>query len=70
MNCPNCGAAELLHETRDLPYLYRGTSTTLPAITGDYCPACGEAVLDQAEGDRYSALIGQFQKAVDSLTSA
>ena len=29
MKCPVCGAAELIHDTRDLPYTYKGESTTI-----------------------------------------
>ena len=50
MKCPNCGAAELAHDTRDMPYTYKGEETTIPAVIGDYCPACGEAVLDMEIG--------------------
>lgn len=66
MKCPNCGAAELIHDTRDLPYIYKGESTTIPAVTGDFCPACGEVVLDRENGDRYSELFGQFQRQVNA----
>ncbi len=38
MKCPVCGAAELIHDTRDLPYTYKGESTVIQAVTGDYCP--------------------------------
>ena len=54
MKCPCCGAAELIHDTRDLPYLYKGETTTIPAVTGDFCPACGEVILNREHGDRYS----------------
>ena len=27
MKCPCCGAAELVRETRNLPYTYKGQST-------------------------------------------
>ena len=66
MKCPNCGAANLIHDTRDLPYTYKGESTTIPEVTGEYCPACGEVVLDREPGDRYSALSGQFQREVNA----
>ena len=56
MKCPCCGAAELIHDTRDLPYIYKGETTTIPAVTGDFCPACGEAILNREHGDRYSEL--------------
>jgi YgiT-type zinc finger domain-containing protein len=30
MKCPGCGAANLVHDTRDLPYTYKGETTILP----------------------------------------
>ena len=55
MKCPTCAGAELVHDIRDLPYVYKGESATIPAVTGDFCPACGEAVLGGAEATRTSA---------------
>lgn len=49
MKCPICGAANLVRDTRDLPYIYKGETTILPQVAGDFCPACGESVLDEAE---------------------
>jgi HTH-type transcriptional regulator/antitoxin MqsA len=66
MNCPSCGADELIRDTRDMPYTYKGQTTTIPAVTGDFCPACGEVILNREQGDRYSELIGQFQRQVNS----
>lgn len=66
MKCPCCGAAELIHDTRQLPYTYKGETTTIPDVTGDFCPACDEVVLDRKEGDRYSQLIGAFQQQVNA----
>ena len=66
MKCPNCGAAELVHDTRDMPYTYKGEETTIPAVAGDYCPACGEAVLDVGESVRTSALMLDFNKQVNA----
>jgi HTH-type transcriptional regulator / antitoxin MqsA len=66
MKCPICGAAKLVHDTRDLPYTYKGESTIIPTVVGDFCPACDEALLDQEQGDRYSALIGQFQRQINA----
>jgi len=58
--------AELLHDTRDISYTYKGETTTLPEVTGDFCPACDEAVFDQAESRRVSALMGEFSKQVNA----
>jgi len=35
MKCPVCGAAELIHDTRDLPYIYKGETTVIAEVTGD-----------------------------------
>jgi HTH-type transcriptional regulator/antitoxin MqsA len=66
MKCPCCGAAELMHDTRDMFYTYKGQTTVIPAVTGDFCPACGEAVLSREQGDRYSEQIGLFQREVNA----
>jgi HTH-type transcriptional regulator/antitoxin MqsA len=66
MKCPICAKANLVHDTRDLPYTYKGESTAIPGVTGDFCPACGEAVLDAAESARTSALMLEFNKQVNA----
>lgn len=66
MICPCCGGAELVFEARDYPYTYKGESTVIPAVEGDHCPSCGEAILDREHGNRFSALIGKFQKQVNA----
>lgn len=66
MKCPCCGAATLIHDTRDVPYTYKGEATTIPAVTGEFCAACGEVILNREHGDRYSELIGQVQRQVNA----
>lgn len=66
MKCPACGAAELVRDTRDLAYTYKGESTTIPEVTGEFCPACDEVILDRAQGDRFSDLVGAFQRQVNA----
>jgi len=66
MKCPCCGAAKLLRETRDIPYSYKGETTTIPDVTGDFCPACDEVLLDREQGDRYSEWMGSFQRQVNA----
>jgi len=66
MKCPACGAAELIHDTRDVPYTYKGETIDIPSVTGDFCPACGEVVLDRIHGDRLSEAMGLFQRQVNS----
>lgn len=66
MKCLSCGAAELLPDTRDLPYTYKGESTVIEAVTGEFCPACDEAVFDAAESQRVSAAMLAFNKQVNA----
>ena len=64
-NCPNCGAPSPVHDTRDVPYVYKDQSTTIPAVSGHFCGTCGEVTLDKDAVDRYSALVGAFQRSID-----
>lgn len=64
MKCPSCGEAELIHDSRDMPYTYKDQTTTIPAVTGEFCPVCGEVVLNREQGNRYSELVGVFQSQV------
>jgi HTH-type transcriptional regulator/antitoxin MqsA len=66
MKCPCCGAAKLLRQTRDIPYSYKGETTAIPSVTGDFCPACDEVLLDREQGDRYSEWVGAFQRQVNA----
>jgi HTH-type transcriptional regulator/antitoxin MqsA len=66
MKCPVCGSAELIHDTRDLPYTYKGETTSIPAVTGDFCPACAESILDAAESDRVMQEMRDFSKQVNA----
>lgn len=65
MKCVSCGEAELVHDTRDVPYTYKGETTIIPAVTGDFCPACGESIHDEKESDRLSAAMLQFNKEIN-----
>ena len=66
MKCPTCGMADLVHDTRDMPYVYKGETTTLPAVTGDYCPACDESILDAEESRRTMDLMLAFNQEVNA----
>ena len=66
MKCPSCGAAKLVHDTRDLPYTYIGESTILPQVTGEFCLACDESILDASESRRTMELMSAFSKQVNA----
>ncbi len=65
MTCPACGAAKLVHGTRDASYSYKGQSTILPALTGDYCPVCPAMFLDLDETRRAMELTREFNNKID-----
>jgi HTH-type transcriptional regulator/antitoxin MqsA len=66
MKCPVCGAAELIHDTRDQPYTYKGETTVIAAVTGAFCPACAESILDAAESNRVMREMRAFSKQVNA----
>jgi HTH-type transcriptional regulator/antitoxin MqsA len=66
MKCPSCGAAELIHDTRDETYTYKGMSTVIPFVTGDFCPACAESIHDGPETERVMKEMGAFQRQVNA----
>ena len=66
MKCPVCGAAELIQDTRDLPYTYKGETTMIASVTGDFCPACAESILGAAESDRVMREMHTFNKQVNA----
>jgi len=65
MKCPVCGAAELIHDTRDVPYTYKGETFTI-TTTGDFCPACGESIHDMADSERVMREMLAFNQQVNA----
>jgi HTH-type transcriptional regulator / antitoxin MqsA len=55
MKCPACGAAELVRDTRDMSYIYKGEETIIPSVSGGWCPACGGSLLEPEESARVMA---------------
>ncbi|MBY8945668.1 MULTISPECIES: type II toxin-antitoxin system MqsA family antitoxin [Pseudomonas] len=66
MKCPVCGAADLVHDTRDIPYSYKGETTVVANVTGEFCPSCSESILDLVESDRVMKAMRAFSKRVNA----
>lgn len=66
MKCPVCCAAELIHDTRDIAYAYKGESTLISAVKGAFCPACNESITDLAESDRVMREMQAFNRQVNA----
>ena len=68
MKCPVCGAAELIRDTRDIAYTYKGETTMLPAVTADFCNACDESITDASQTKRVMDLMLAFNKQVNAAS--
>ena len=68
MKCPCCGAAELVADTRDCPYTYKGETITIPMVTAEFCSACGEFIADMAESQRIIHAIHAFKNKMSSAS--
>jgi HTH-type transcriptional regulator/antitoxin MqsA len=68
MKCPTCGIGKLVTATRDAPYTYKGKSTIIKAVKGQYCdnPKCGEIVMEMGESVRTSGEMLAFNKTVNA----
>lgn len=64
-NCPECGATSPVYDTRDVHYAYKGRETTIPAVTGYHCMVCRGITMKEEATNRYSELIGKFQRQVN-----
>ncbi len=65
MKCPYCARGTLVRDTRDIPYVYRGESVLIEAVTGGFCDQCSEVVPDGADAGRAIKTMLEFKKKVD-----
>lgn len=66
MKCAVCGAAELIHDTRDISHTYKGETTLITAVTGEFCPACSESIFAPVESERVMQEMRAFAKQVNA----
>lgn len=66
--CPVCGAGPLISGRRDIAYSYKGEMTTVVGVSGEFCPACDEHIVDASEASRVSAEMLSFNKRVNAAT--
>ena len=66
MKCPACGAAQLINDTRDVTYTYKGETTVIPAVAGEFCPACNESIANLNETDRVMCEMQAFNRQVNA----
>lgn len=66
--CVQCGAGDMAHDVRDLPFEYRGRKTVIPGVAGWFCSHCGEIYLNDAAA--YSDAIDKFADSIDAEEAA
>ncbi|WP_298160034.1 type II TA system antitoxin MqsA family protein [Ferrovum sp.] len=49
-----------------MPYTYKGETTLISAVSGDFCPACAESILDMVESDRVMREMRAFSKQINA----
>jgi HTH-type transcriptional regulator/antitoxin MqsA len=68
MKCVACGKAKMVHDTRDVPYTYKGQTTIIPGVTGEFCSACDESLHNAEESERLNAAMLEFNKEVNGAS--
>ncbi|MDR2604309.1 MAG: type II toxin-antitoxin system MqsA family antitoxin [Desulfovibrio sp.] len=66
MKCPICAGQDLVRDTRDIDYSYKGESTKIFSVQGEFCPSCSEMILDSDEAERVNAAMMVFNKQVNA----
>ncbi len=66
MKCPVCGAMELIQDSRDQTFTYKGETTVINLVTGEFCPACDEAILDAGESERVMNEMRAFSRQINA----
>ena len=66
MKCPNCDNQEMVLNTTDIPYSYRGESTIIKNVTSEFCPSCEEMILEHEEARRVSDAMAAFNRQVNA----
>lgn len=66
MKCVSCGSAKVVSEVRNISYTYKGHTTTIPNVGGEYCTACEESVHNEEEAEYLSSAMLAFNKEINA----
>jgi HTH-type transcriptional regulator / antitoxin MqsA len=58
----------MVRETCDMEYTYNGQKTTIPNVSGQFCPACNESIHNSEESEYLNAAMLSFNKEVNGAT--
>ncbi len=68
--CLNCENGDMVRGKKDATIEYRGYCTTIRAVDGWHCPACGEIEFAGKEGTRYAQALEKLRLKVDAEEAA
>lgn len=68
--CLNCEIGEMVHDTREVPYEYKGHKTSISAVRGWHCPNCHEVEFDAGEGVKFAETIKRIAQDIDAQEAA
>jgi len=68
--CLNCERADMVRRKKDAVIAYRGHQTTVRALDGWHCPACGEIEFAGKEGERYAQALEKLRLKVGAQEAA
>ncbi|MBP7863206.1 type II toxin-antitoxin system MqsA family antitoxin [bacterium] len=66
MKCLFCGKAKMIRGVKDVTYTYKGQTTIIPKVGGEYCPECDESIHSGEESEYLSDSMLSFNKEVNS----
>ena len=67
--CPFCGKGSLVRKTKQETFKYKGQKLRLPQ-PGDYCPSCGEGILNGSDLKSTRKAIHDWQAKVDKFLTS
>ncbi len=68
MKCISCGKTEMVRETRDVSYTYKGQTTMIPKVSGEFCPACNESIHDKEQSEYFNGAMLDFHREVNGAS--
>ena len=68
MKCPVCGSADLKQDIKDLAHTFKGETTLIAQVKGEFCPSCHESLLCAEESDRVMKEMSAFTQRVISAS--
>ena len=64
-DCLSCGQSEMVHDIRDVSYIYKDYHAVVKKVKGWHCLHCNEVEFNTGEGVRFAEEIKQIAEKID-----